>query len=74
LEYTEAVYKHKDESQMCRILEKIVLMCDSESFDGVLITNTKGEKIAMKKIDFNNNYSIYDIGESPASFIEIEGR
>ena len=74
MHYTETVYKHKDGEGMCRILESIVMTINSESFEGVLFVDTNGNKVAMKKVEFQSDYVIFDVGESPAASIEIGGK
>lgn len=68
MHYTEAVYKNNNDSTISRILESILIPDGKRGLlEGVLTVNTKGEKIAYTKSYFDEQFYLYDAGESPAS-------
>jgi len=72
LEYTETVYKHQDQDLICRILDEMLICVNGLMKDGVLILTTKGDKIAMSKMEFNETYELFKLGDSPAASIDME--
>lgn len=71
MEYTEAVYKHNEDESLCRILHDVLIYDDSgAAVEGVLITNIDGDRIAYKRKYFDDNFYLFDAGETPAAIIK----
>lgn len=69
MDYTEPVYKNKNTDELCRISDSILVYIDGGVTEGVLTVNSNGEKIAYMKSEFNNEFDIYNLGETPAYLI-----
>jgi len=64
MEFTEDIYKNKLTGDFVRIVEKIVIVDGGEEHDGVIFVGIDSIKKAIRKIDFDQDYTLHKIGES----------
>jgi len=67
MEYTEPIYKRDADDYMCRVLDNIKIFIDGNVVDAVLTVDASGSKIAYPISVFENDFYLFNIGESPAA-------
>lgn len=70
MHYTEPIYKLNNNELMCRILDNVSIMTESNKVeDGVLTVGTDGIRMVYTREFFDSNFYLFDAGESPASIM-----